>query len=173
MPRRKRKSGGRERRRSRLERFLGVFTEVRAGEGPVSLCMLLGVFLILAAYYFVKPARDGLLAVSPAAGLSETELKAYSSFAQSLCLLAALPLYDLLVRRLPRRTLVTVVPLFLATNLVAFWGLQPGLFFEEVRWVGIVFYVWAGIFGVFIELVQGSRRIRGRVVIGDLIRQGE
>jgi len=67
-----------------LERALGLFTEVRAGEGGTSLCMLAGVFFVLAAYYFVKPARDGLLAVSPAGGLSETELKAYSSLGQSL-----------------------------------------------------------------------------------------
>src|SRR6185503_19308164 len=92
--------------RTALDRTLGLFTEVRPGEGPTGLWMLASVFLILAAYYFVKPARDGLLAVSPAGGLSDTELKAYSSFGQSLCLLAALPAYDLLSRALPRTKLV-------------------------------------------------------------------
>jgi AAA family ATP:ADP antiporter len=133
-----------------LEDLLSMFTEVRAGEGPAGIALLAGVFLVLAAYYFVKPARDGLLAVSPAGGLSETELKAYSSFGQSLCLLAALPLYDHLSRRLSRRTLVCTVTLFFAGNLVVFWALQPGLLFDQVGYVGVVFYLWVGIFNVFI-----------------------
>jgi ATP:ADP antiporter, AAA family len=137
-------------RLSVLERALGVFTEVHPGEGPAGLCMLGGVFCVLAAYYFVKPARDGLLAVSPAGGLSETELKAYSSFAQSLCLLCALPIYDRISKSLPRQALVTAVTLFFAANLVVFWALQPGLLLTHVGYVGFVFYLWVGIFNVFI-----------------------
>jgi ATP:ADP antiporter, AAA family len=137
-------------RHSLLERFLGLFTDVRPGEGPAAISMLASVFLVLAAYYFVKPARDGLLAVSPAGGLSETELKAYSSFGQSLCLAAALPLYDHIQNRLRRRALVTTVTLFFAGNLVLFWLLQPGLMFERLGFVGVAFYLWVGIFNVFI-----------------------
>jgi ATP:ADP antiporter, AAA family len=135
---------------SGLDRLLGLFTEIRPGEGPTGVWMLASVFLILAAYYFVKPARDGLLAVSVVGDLSETELKAYSSFGQSLVLLAALPLYDQVARALPRRHLVTAVTLFFAANLVVFWALQPGLIFERPRFTGIVFYLWVGIFNVFI-----------------------
>jgi len=112
--------------------------------------MLASVFLVLAAYYFVKPARDGLLAVSPAGGLSDTELKAYSSFGQSLCLLFVLPLYDRIQSRLTRQTLITAVTIFFASNLVLFWLLQPGLLFEKLGFVGIAFYLWVGIFNVFI-----------------------
>src|SRR5215831_2706139 len=46
-------------RRTALERALGVFTDVRAGEGVTALVMVANVFLILCAYYFVKPLRDG------------------------------------------------------------------------------------------------------------------
>jgi AAA family ATP:ADP antiporter len=137
-------------RLSPLERALSLFTEVHAGEGTTALWMLASVFLVLAAYYFVKPARDGLLAISPAGGLSETEIKAYSSFAQGLCLLAALPLYDRISKALPRRQLVTAVTLFFSANLVAFWALQPGLLIAEANYVGLVFYLWVGIFNVFI-----------------------
>jgi AAA family ATP:ADP antiporter len=133
-----------------LERGLSLFTEIRTGEGPAAISLLAGMFLVLAAYYFVKPARDGLLAVSPAGGLSETELKAYSSFGQSLCLLAALPLYDHLSRRLCRRTLVCTATSFFAANLLGFWALQPGLLFDKVGYVGVAFYLWVGIFNVFI-----------------------
>ena len=140
----------RRRRIPALDGVLGLFTEVRPGEGSTGLWMLTSVFLILAAYYFVKPARDGLLAVSPVAGLSETELKAYSSFAQSIVLLGALPVYDQIARALTRRTLVTTTTLFFAANLVVFWALQPGLLIANPHFTGIIFYLWVGIFNVFI-----------------------
>ena len=135
---------------SRLERFLRLFTDLRRGEGPTGVVMLASVFLILAAYYLVKPARDGLLAASPVAGLSQIELKAYSSLGQSIVLLAAIPVYDRLVVMLSRRALVTGVTLFFASNLVLFWALQPGLVFAEVGWIGVAFYLWVGIFNLFI-----------------------
>lgn len=138
------------RRLSPAERVLALFTEMRPGEGATSLWMLVSVFLILAAYYCVKPARDGLLAVSPAGGLSETELKAYSSFGQSLVLLLALPLYDRIARRFSRSRLVAIVTLFFAANLVLFWCLQPGLFVRGIPALGIVFYLWVGVFNVFV-----------------------
>src|SRR5262245_27297935 len=90
-----------------LERFLLLFTEVRPGEGVTAIIMFADVFLILSAYYFVKPLRDGWIAVSEISGLSSMEVKAYSSFAQSLVLIAAMMLYSRLVTRLPRRQLIT------------------------------------------------------------------
>ena len=50
-------------RRSPLERGLRLFTDVRAGEGVTALVMFANVFLILCAYYFVKPLRDGWIAI--------------------------------------------------------------------------------------------------------------
>lgn len=112
--------------------------------------MLAGAFLVLAAYYFIKPAREGFLAAAGLDALSDVELKAYSSAGQSLLLLAVIPAYDAISRSLSRRLLVTVVPLFFATNLVGFWLLQPGLVFERPALVGVGFYLWVGIFNVFI-----------------------
>ncbi|MGH7896514.1 MAG: NTP/NDP exchange transporter [Candidatus Binatia bacterium] len=135
---------------SPAERALRLFTDIRPGEAPASLAMLASVFLILAAYYFVKPAREGLLAASVVSGISDTELKAYSSFGQSLLLLGVIPIYDSIANRLRRRALVTATSAFFASNLVCFWALQPGLIFESAGWVGIAFYLWVGIFNVFI-----------------------
>ena len=76
--------------RSRLtwvERGLRAFTDVRPGEGRTALVMFANVFLILCAYYFVKPLREGWLAASgEVAGLSKIEVRAYTSFGQSLLL---------------------------------------------------------------------------------------
>jgi AAA family ATP:ADP antiporter len=73
-------------RLSALERFLRLFTEVRPGEGLTAIYMVANVFLILCAYYFIKPLRDGWIAISDVRGLSSVEVKAYTSFAQSLVL---------------------------------------------------------------------------------------
>src|SRR5262245_21097649 len=78
---------------SPLERFLHLFTEVRPGEGVTALVMFANVFLILCAYYFVKPLRDGWISVAEVRGLSSTELKAYSSLIQSVVLIGAVAIY--------------------------------------------------------------------------------
>ena len=49
--------------RGPLERFLQLFTEVRGGEGAPLLLLTLNVFLILAAYYVMKPVRQALILV--------------------------------------------------------------------------------------------------------------
>jgi AAA family ATP:ADP antiporter len=59
---------------TRLERGLRLFTDVRAGEGRVALLMFLNVFLILCAYYLLKPLREGWLAISDVGDLSKLEL---------------------------------------------------------------------------------------------------
>ena len=72
---------------SRLEKLLCVFTEIRPGEGRTAIYMFANVFLILCGYYLVKPLREGWIAVSDIQGLSKMEVKAYSSFGQSIFLL--------------------------------------------------------------------------------------
>jgi AAA family ATP:ADP antiporter len=108
------------------------------------------VFLILCAYYFVKALRDGWIAVSEVGGLSATELKAYTSFGQSLLLWPVVSGYARLAARWPRRVLVTRVTLVCIAQLVLFWLLHPGLVFANLPGAGVVFYLWVGMFGVFV-----------------------
>ncbi len=135
---------------SALDRVLRLFTDVRAGEGRVAIMMFANVLLILCAYYFVKPLREGWLAVSAIEGLSKMELKAYTSFGQSLLLVFVVAAYGRLVVRLPRAVLITRATLFCMSNLVIFWLLQPGFFLGNLPGSGIAFYLWVGMFGVFV-----------------------
>lgn len=135
---------------SPLERFLATFTDIRAGEGVTGLLLFANVFLILCAYYFVKPLRDSWIAVSNIEGLSTMEVKAYSSFAQSLLLAGISSVFARLSATIPRRTLITRSTLVCMSNLVVFWLLQPGFFLKNLPYAGIVFYLWVGMFGVFI-----------------------
>jgi AAA family ATP:ADP antiporter len=132
------------------ERILRIFTDLRPGEGRTALLMFANVFLILCAYYLIKPLREGWLAVSDIQGLSKMELKAYSSFGQSLLLLVVVWAYAKLVSSLPRVPLITWTTLFCISNMLVFWALQPGLWLSAAPLIGILFYLWVGMFGVFV-----------------------
>jgi AAA family ATP:ADP antiporter len=132
------------------EKFLLLFTDVKSGEGSKVLLMSLNIFLILCSYYFIKPLREGWVAVSDIQGLTQMEVKAYSSFLQSILLLFIVGFYGRLADRWDRSTLITRVTLFCISNLIIFWFLQPEYFFETLPLSGVIFYLWVGMFGVFI-----------------------
>jgi AAA family ATP:ADP antiporter len=112
--------------------------------------LFINVFLILCAYYFIKPLRESWIAVSDVAGLSKMEVKAYSSFGQSLLLAFIVSGYGRLSARWPRGTLITRCTLACMACLVVFWLLQPGFLLANLPGSGIAFYLWVGMFGVFI-----------------------
>jgi AAA family ATP:ADP antiporter len=135
---------------SRTERILRLFTDVKPGEGRTAVMMFANVFLILLAYYFIKPLREGWIAISDVEGLSKMEVKAYSSFVQSIILLFVVGWYARLADRWDRVTLFTRATLFCISNMIIFWFLQPNFFFEQLPLSGIVYYLWVGMFGVFV-----------------------
>ena len=135
---------------TRTERFLRLFTEVKPGEGGTAVMMFANVFLILLAYYFIKPLREGWIAVSDIEGLSKMEVKAYSSFAQSIVLLFIVGWYAHLADKWDRVTLFTRATLFCISNMVVFWFLQPNFFFDQLPFSGVIYYLWVGMFGVFV-----------------------
>jgi AAA family ATP:ADP antiporter len=106
--------------------------------------------LILCAYYFIKPLRESWIAVSDVTGLSKMEVKAYSSFGQSLVLMGVVSVYGRLSARWPRSTLITRTTLVCMTCLVGFWLVHPGFILANLPGSGIAFYLWVGMFGVFI-----------------------
>jgi ATP:ADP antiporter, AAA family len=131
-------------RRSTLERALGIVTEVRAGEGQSALLLALNVFLLLTAYYIMKPVREGLILEMK----SGAEYKSYMSAAIAVALLIAVPVYSRIADHLPRNRLIVGVTLFFASNLVLFW---LGSAIPSVRqYLGLVFYLWIGVFNMMV-----------------------
>jgi AAA family ATP:ADP antiporter len=55
------------------ERLLNLFTEVRQGEAASALMLALNIFLILTAYYILKPVREALIL----SGSGGAEIKSY------------------------------------------------------------------------------------------------
>jgi AAA family ATP:ADP antiporter len=126
--------------RSGLERFLGVFTDVRAGEGLTAILLALTVFLILMGYYVLKPVREALILTEGSA-----ELKTYMSAAQVVMLAFLIPYYGRLVAKFPRMRLINIVTVFFIACLILFYVLAQ---FNVP--LAIVFFLWIGIFNLMV-----------------------
>lgn len=135
---------------SKTERILTFFTEVKAGEGRTALLMFANVFLILLAYYLIKPLREGWIAVADIEGLSKVEVKAYSSFLQSIILVFVVGWYAQLAAKWDRVKLFTRATLFCISNMLIFWFLQPNFFIAGWPIMGVIYYLWVGMFSVFV-----------------------
>lgn len=128
-------------RRSPLERMLGLFTDVRGGEGSTVLALAFNVFLILTAYYMIKPVREALILSVPGGA----ELKSYASAGQALLLLLLVPAYGWLASRVPRMRLIDSVTVFFAVCLIVFYLLIAAGF-----QMAIAFFLWVGIFNLMV-----------------------
>src|SRR6476469_6072861 len=123
---------------SPLDRLLRIFTDVKPGEGSTALLLSLNIFLILMAYYVLKPVREALIL-----GGGSAELKTYMSAAQVLVLAMVVPLYGRLVNRMDRRRLINYVTAFFVACLLVFYVLgRAGVP------LGMVFFLWIGIFNL-------------------------
>ncbi len=127
-----------EPRKSALDRGLSLIADVKAGEGPVVLLLALNLFLVLSAYYLLKTVREALILTEVTAAT-----KTYASAGQALLLLGLVPAFGALASRVNRVALITWVTLFFASNVLVFFLLaRTGVH------LGLVFFVWVGIFNV-------------------------
>ena len=102
--------------------------------------MTLLMFLILAAYYELKTAREVFI-------LSEggAEVKSYSSAGQALLLLVLVPAYGAFASKVNRERLVTWVTLFFVANVGLF-----ALAYQAGLRIGVAYFLWVGIFNVMV-----------------------
>ena len=126
---------------SPVERSLNLFTEVRQGEAASALLLALNIFLILTAYYILKPVREALIL----SGDGGAEIKSYVAAGQTLLLLGAVPFYAWFAGRHDRRALINRVTVFFAACLTMFYLLAIA-----GAPVAIAFYLWVGIFNLMV-----------------------
>ena len=132
-------------RKSLVERFLSLFSDVKPGEGTVALLLTLNVFLLLVTYYLLKVVREPLILLGGAFGLEGATLKAAASAGQAMLLLVLVPAYGFLANRVNRVRLITVVTLIFIACLVGFNVLA------RLRVpVGLAFFIWIGIFNLMV-----------------------
>jgi len=121
-----------------LEKLLRPFTEVEPGEAGTALVMFLSLFLLLLGYYVLRTIREPLILASGA------EVKSYSSAGQALTLMVFVPLYGWFASKVPRSRLILGFILFFVACIELFsLSGRAGL-----PYVGVVFYIWIGIFSL-------------------------
>ena len=139
--------------KSQLDRLLGLAAEVHAGEAATALLLGLNGFLILAAYYVIRPLRSAFLLpvrmTLPGGGvLTGAEITSYSGAVLAGLFLFIVPLYGSLASKVNRIRLINGVTLFFVSNLVVFFllgqaGVSPGA-------LGVPFFLWIGIFNLVV-----------------------
>ncbi|MEX1993111.1 MAG: hypothetical protein WD929_00500 [Steroidobacteraceae bacterium] len=126
------------RQRSGFERLLSLFTSVRAGEGRCVALLCLQAFLLMVAYYLIRPVREALILTE-----GDPEIRSYAVGVQAAILILVIPAYGALVRHANPGGVYRRVNLLFVFNLLIFFVLgQAGYRF------GFVFFVWASIFAV-------------------------
>jgi AAA family ATP:ADP antiporter len=113
---------------------------VRAGEGATVLMMAATMCGLLAAYYFLKSAREPLILTQGGAAV-----KTYSSAGQAFLLALLIPLYSSIASKVRRIQLVGGLAIFFLLNLVIFVVLGMSGARE-----GVAYFIWVGIFNVFV-----------------------
>jgi AAA family ATP:ADP antiporter len=102
-----------------LYKFLGIFTKVHPGEAATLLLLTLTGFLVLGAYYIVKPVREGLIL-----GGTSAEFKSYLSVAAVILLIFVVKAFSRIASKVSRQKLITWVTLFFISNLIIFYLLS-------------------------------------------------
>jgi AAA family ATP:ADP antiporter len=125
---------------SPLDKLLRLAADVRAGEGTTAILLSLNLFLILMAYYVLKPVREALIL-----GESSAATKTYVSVGEVFLLALIVPFYGRLVRKMDRRRLINTVTGFFVVCLIVFYAVgQAG------ARLGIAFFLWISIFNMMI-----------------------
>lgn len=110
-------------------------------EAAVTLRFVFAAFLLLGGYALLKPVREALILSGGGAAV-----KSYASVGQALLLLAFVPAYAVLAARVSRARLVRTVSLAFAACLLVFGALAA----LDVPLLGVVFFLWMGVFNVAI-----------------------
>jgi len=140
-------------RKTPLDRLLSLGADVRAGEGGTAALLALNGFLILAAYYCIRPLRSALLLpveiqVPGGPLLKGAEITSYLGAVLAVLFLFIVPLYSTLATRVNRLRLLISVTTFFIVTLLGFFAIATTGAFPTA--VGILFYVWIGVFNLMV-----------------------
>ena len=83
-----------ERKPSALDKVLRLFADVKAGEGVLAILFMVNVFLILCAYYMLKPVREGLINNTVLFGVEGDELSTYLGAGMAFLLIPLVGYYS-------------------------------------------------------------------------------
>ena len=126
-----------------ITRMLRLITDIRPGEAVTAVLLTFNIYLLMLAYYLIKPVREGFIL-----GGSGAEIKSYLSAAIAVSLVFVVKSFTAVASRFPRHKLIAGVTLFFISNLVIFYSLSHLNITSGA--MGIIFYIWVGIFNVMV-----------------------
>ena len=121
-----------------LERFISLFTKVRAGEGWAVGMYFLYAGLVVFSYYIFKTVREPLIIVSYSAAA-----KTYATGLAAIVLLFFMPIYSQLFQRFSREKLVMSLALMFSVM-----GFGFALLYSMDARIAYPYYIWVSIYGV-------------------------
>jgi AAA family ATP:ADP antiporter len=138
--------------KSWLDRLMSLAADVRPGEAVTAALLSLNGFLILAAYYFIRPVRNSLLTPIQVNLFGQTipgnELTSYAGAVLAFLFIFIVPAYGAFASRVNRVRLINGMTLFFIANLLIFYvlgvGRTPGAVYA------ITFYLWASNFNLMV-----------------------
>jgi len=131
-------------------RFLKRIVAVEESEVAPMLWAALYFFLLLAAYFVIRPIRDEM---GVAGGVRNLP---WLFLGTLLGMLLIHPLFTALVSSVPRRLFIPLSYTFFVANLIAFWLIFQTLSEGAGIWAGRVFFVWASVFNLFVVSIFWS-----------------
>ncbi len=131
-------------------------------------------FLLLAAYFVIRPIRDEMGVAGGVDNLSWLFLGTLTG------MLLLHPLFTAVVSRTPRRLFIPLSYTFFALNLVAFWYAFAVLPAGAGIWTGRVFFIWTSVFNLFVVSIfwslmadlfrpEQAKRLFGFVAVGGTV----
>jgi AAA family ATP:ADP antiporter len=124
-------------------RLLRIVTDINPGEAVTALLLTLNVFLLLLAYYLIKPIREALVITSMG-----PLVRSYLAGVQAILFIFVVKGFSRLASRVARHLLITWVTLFFISNLGLFYGLH--LWGMDIATMGVAFFIWVGIFNIMV-----------------------
>src|SRR6185503_19146262 len=139
--------------KSLLERALSLGADVQAGEGLSAVLLTVNGFLLLSAYYTIRPLRSALLlpVEIPLPGgrvLAGPEIQSYTGAILAALFLVIVPLYSSFANRVNRIRLINSVTMFFVVTLIGFFFIGQAGVFPTV--VAVLFFLWMGVFNLML-----------------------
>ena len=131
-----------------VQRSLLRLVDVRPNEVSALAWSFFYFFLLLCSYYIIRPIRTEMIIVS---GIDQVHWLALGVF---LSMLLIVPVFGWMTRNLTRKVFLNTVYLFFSFNLILFYLVfRAG---EVTPFIARSFYVWAGVFNLFVVSVFWS-----------------
>jgi len=115
--------------------------KVKQREGNRSVYSFFYFFFLMSSYFVLRPVRDEM---GIQAGVENMQWLFTGTF---FVMLAVVPIFGYLVKRIPRNKLIPRIYLFFSLNIVGYYVAFQGM---DPQVLSIVFFIWLSVFNLFV-----------------------